>query len=177
MIFNNDKYFSPQQILILVFSFSVLAFIAVLVRNLGRKTPLSKYSYTKKDFFMSRAEHECYDAIIEAVGQNYYVFAQVHLPTIVSHKTQGQNWQGAFSHINRKSVDFVLCDKNYISPKLVIELDDKSHQEEDRKIRDEELERILSEAGIPILRLENHGSFTSMAIQKQIQGIVAPDRS
>lgn len=126
---------------------------------------------------MSRAEHECYDAIIEAVGQDYYVFAQVHLPTIVSHKTKGQSWQGAFSHINRKSVDYVLCDKKYISPKLVIELDDKSHQEEDRKIRDEELERILSEAGIPLLRLENHGSFDTMVIQKQIQEIVTADHS
>ena len=167
--------FEPQQILILVFSISVLAFIAVLVRNARRKTPLTKYSYTKKDFFMSRAEHECYDALIEAVGHDYYVFAQVHLPTIVNHKTKGQSWQGAFSHINRKSVDFVLCDKSYISSKLVIELDDKSHQEEDRKIRDEELERILSEAGIPLLRLENHGHFDSMVIQKQIQGIVAAD--
>lgn len=118
---------------------------------------------------MSRAEHECYDTLIEAVGNDYYVFAQVHLPTIVNHTTKGQNWQGALSHINRKSVDFVLCDKNYISPKLVIELDDKSHQQSDRVSRDQELERILSEAGIPLLRLENHGHFDSKVIQKQIQ--------
>lgn len=85
------------------------------------------------------------------------------------HAVKGQNWQGALSHINRKSVDFVLCDKSYISPKLAIELDDKSHQQEDRKTRDQELERILAEAGIPLLRLENHGSFDSAAIQKQIQ--------
>lgn len=46
----------------------------------------------------------------------------------MDHKIKGQNWQGALSHIDRKSVDIVLCDKNYIAPKLVIELDDKSHE-------------------------------------------------
>lgn len=158
-----------SQPLIFVFSLVVLVVIAVLVGKTKRKTTPSKYSYTKKDFFMSRAEHECYDALIQAVGHDYYIFAQVHLPTIVNHTVKGQSWQGALSHINRKSVDYVLCDKSYISPKLAIELDDKSHQEEDRKIRDQELERILAEAGIPLLRLENHGSFDSTTIQKQIQ--------
>lgn len=158
-----------SQPLIFIFSIAVLIVVVVLIDKSKQKTTSFEYRYTRKDFFMSRAEHECYDVLIKAVGHNYYVFAQVHLPTIVSHAVKGQNWQGALSHINRKSVDFVLCDKSYISPKLAIELDDKSHQQEDRKTRDQELERILAEAGIPLLRLENHGSFDSAAIQKQIQ--------
>lgn len=158
-----------SQPIIFLFSLIVLVVIAVLIGKTKQKTNPSKYSYTKKDFFMSRAEHECYNALIQAVGHDYYIFAQVHLSTIVNHTIKGQSWQGALSHINRKSVDFVLCDKSYISPKLAIELDDKSHQEEERKTRDQELERILAEAGVPLLRLENHGSFDSTAIQKQIQ--------
>jgi hypothetical protein len=141
----------------------------VLIGKSKQKTTSFEYRYTKKDFFMSRAEHECYDVLIEAVGHNYYVFAQVHLPTIVSHAVKGQSWQGALSHINRKSVDFVLCDKNYISPKLAIELDDKSHLNEDRKKRDEEVERIMQEAGIPLLRIENHGGFDIATIRRQIE--------
>jgi len=159
----------PQPILFFAFAVSAVAFVVILFAKSKKQSTPSKFSYTKKDFFMSRAEHECYDALIEAVGHDFYIFAQVHLPTIINHTVKGQNWQGALSHINRKSVDFVLCDKSYISPKLAIELDDKSHQETDRASRDQEVERILSEADIPLLRLENHGHFDSMVIQKQIQ--------
>lgn len=85
------------------------------------------YQYKKKDFFLTRAEHECYDALVSAVGRNYYIFPQAHLSSIVDNKVVGQNWKAAFRHINGKSVDFVLCDKAYIAPRLAIELDDRTH--------------------------------------------------
>ena len=125
----------------------------------GGKSEAKKYRYEQKTFFMTRAEHECFDALVKAVGEKYHVFAQVHLPSIVSNKVVGQNWKGAFKHISQKSVDFVLCDKAYLAPKLAIELDDKIHERADRIERDGEVERILEEAGLPLLRLENHGHF------------------
>jgi very-short-patch-repair endonuclease len=77
----------------------------------------------------------------------------VHLSTIIDEKVQKQNWRGARAHIGRKSVDFVLCDKEFITPKLAIELDDSSHEQSDRILRDREVERILEEAGVPLLRI------------------------
>jgi very-short-patch-repair endonuclease len=117
------------------------------------------YQYKRRNFFMSRAEHECYDALIAAVGKDYYIFAQVHLSTLVDHTIRGQNWRAAFAHINGKSVDFVLCDKVNITPKLAIELDDRSHERPDRQERDWEVERILKEANVPLLRIENREAF------------------
>lgn len=127
-----------------------------------------KYQYKKRNFFMTRAEHECYDALVSAVGNEYLVFAQVHLPTLVDNKVVGQNWRGAFRHISEKSVDFVLCDKAYISPKLAIELDDKSHERPERQNRDREVERILQDAGVLLLRLENHGRFNVNELREKI---------
>ena len=131
------------------------------------------YDYKKKDFSMTRAEHQCYGALVEAAGKEFYIFPQVHLTAIVDHKIKGQNWRGAFRHIDEKSVDFVLCDKNYIAPRLVIELDDRTHERPDRKMRDGEVERILNGAGLSLLRLENHGSFDSVAVMQQIKSILA----
>jgi len=134
----------------------------------GTNSSATKYRYTRKQFFLTRAEHECYDALVAAVGDKYHVFAQVHLPTILDNKVKGQDWRAALAHINRKSVDFVLCDKAYISPKLAIELDDKSHKRPDRQERDREVERILSEAGVPLLRLENKGRFDPPELAQRI---------
>src|SRR4051812_48819226 len=105
---------------------AVVVFIEIMK---GKDSPTTKkYSYSKKDFIMTRAEHECFDALVKAVGEKYHVFPQVHLPSIVNNKVIGQNWKGAFKHINQKSVDFVLCDKAYLAPKLAIELDDRTHE-------------------------------------------------
>ena len=112
-----------------------------------------KKSYRRKQFFMTKAEHTCYKALVQAVGNDYFVFAQVHLPTILDEKVYGQNWRASRAHVDRKSVDFVLCDKEFISPKLAIELDDWSHDLPDRQERDREVERILAEAGMPLLRI------------------------
>jgi hypothetical protein len=105
-----------------------------------RKVIKSPYNYKKKDFLMSRAEHEFFDILVEVAGNQYHVFPQIHLSTILDNKVVGQNWRGAFRHIDEKSVDFVICDKAYIKPILAIELDDKTHEREDRKGRDGEVE-------------------------------------
>jgi len=151
----------------------VLALVAVIavakILFEGTEAPVkAKYQYRRKNFFLTRAEHECYDALIQAVGADYYVYAQVHLPTIVDHAIKGQDWRAALAHINRKSVDFVLCDKAYISPKLAIELDDRSHERPDRQERDQEVERIFQQAGVPLLRLQNHGQFSVTDLSQKI---------
>jgi very-short-patch-repair endonuclease len=139
----------------------------------GKSEEKNEYKYKRKNFFLTRAEHECFDALIEAVGSEYLIFAQVHLASLLDNKVIGQNWRGAFKHINQKSVDFVLCDKNYISPKLAIELDDRTHERPDRQERDREVERILKDAGLPLLRLENNGKFDQNELAIKIRSAVS----
>lgn len=147
----------------------VLAVLKTLLEGGAIKKEKLKYLYTRKQFFLTRAEHECYKALDAAVGSEYYIFAQVHLPTLLDNKVKGQDWRAALAHINRKSVDFVLCDKAYISPKLAIELDDKTHERPDRQERDKEVERMLKDAGVPLLRLENHGAFNIEEFTQKIK--------
>lgn len=132
-----------------------------------------KYQYARKNYFLTRAEHECYDALVSAVGAEYNVFAQVHLSALVDHKINGQKRGAAFQHINGKSVDFLLCDKARIAPVLAIELDDKTHERPERQERDSVVEGILAQAKLPLLRLENHGRFDIDELEKKIQEQVA----
>lgn len=160
-----------MTILYIIVGIIVVVAIALAISR-GDFAPVeekAKYRYNRKNFFLTRAEHECYDVLVEAVGAEYRIFAQVHLPTLVDHTVRGQDWRAALAHINRKSVDFVLCDKAYLSPKLAIELDDKSHERSDRQERDREVERILQEAGMPLLRLENQGNFDSNKLAQKIK--------
>ena len=155
-------------VILMAVVFIVLKKFSPDIFNNEEKVSKSPYNYKKKDFLMSRAEHEFFDILVEVVGNQYYVFPQIHLSTILDNKVLGQNWRGAFRHIDEKSVDFVICDKAYIKPILAIELDDRTHEREDRKGRDGEVERILKESGLSLLRFGNNGSFNKEEIKRLI---------
>ncbi len=157
-------------IYILIAIIVVIGVVAGLLRGkFDTEDEKPKYNYKRRNWFLTKAEHEFYKALVQAVGQDYIIFAQVHLPTLLDEKVVGQNWRAAFRHVSQKSVDFVLCDKTYISPKLAIELDDKSHDRPDRQDRDIEVERILKGAGMPLLRIQNHGTFNPQELSQKIR--------
>lgn len=133
-----------------------------------------KYLYERKQFFMTKSEREFFEILNSAVGGKYYIFPQVHLPTLFEHKIKGQDWRAAFSHISQKSVDFVLCDKGKISPLLAIELDDRSHERPDRIERDKEVERIFEISNLPLLRIKNGDRCDSVEIIQKINDAVGP---
>lgn len=155
----------------------VLIIIGAVLSEYEKATPVkvkSQYAYKAKPYLMTYVENKCYHALVQAVGETCYVFPQVHLSAIIDHKVEGQSWKGAFSHINQKSVDFVLCDKRYLSPKLAIELDDRTHERPDRIDRDGEVERVLEQAGLPLLRLENNGKvFNVPELAQKISSLIA----
>ena len=112
----------------------------------------SNYKYYAKSYIMTQREGEFFKTLNEVLGSKWYVVPQVHLSALLNHKVKGQNWKGAFQHINGKSVDFVLLSKETTKPICAIELDDSSHDRADRSARDDEVERIFKQANIPLAR-------------------------
>lgn len=104
---------------------------------------------------MSKVEGEFFIKLERVVQERYYVFPQVHLSAILDHRIKGQEWKYAFRHINGKSVDYVLCNKNTLEPTYAIELDDYTHDKADRRERDIEVERIFEAANLPLVRFRN----------------------
>jgi hypothetical protein len=123
------------------------------------------YSYTAKPLIMTKTESEFFIKLDRAVYERYYVFPQVHLSALLDHRVKGQEWKYAFSHINGKSVDYVLCDRTTLRPTYAIELDDYTHDQADRRRRDKEVERIFAEARLPLVRFKNRDVSESEIIQ------------
>lgn len=114
---------------------------------------------------MTRTESEFFLKLDHVVSERYRVFPQVHLSALLDHKVKGQDWKFAFRHINGKSVDFVLCDKETLRPTYAIELDDLTHEQSDRRKRDLEVERIFKEANLPLVRFKNKSVSETEIIQ------------
>jgi len=115
----------------------------------------NSYQYITKQSPMTMAESEFFFKLERIVSDRYFIFPQVHLSSIFDHRVKGQEWKYAFSHINGKSVDYLLCDKETLMPTYAIELDDYTHERSDRRERDAEVERIFEYAKLPLIRVKN----------------------
>jgi very-short-patch-repair endonuclease len=141
---------------------ALVVLAAILISALSSSSASKKkvfknnvYHYTAKNSLMSKTESDFFIKLERVVSERYYVFPQVHLSAILDHRVKGQEWKYAFSHINGKSVDYVLCSRVTLEPTCAIELDDYTHDKPDRRERDTEVERIFEVANLPLVRFKN----------------------
>lgn len=95
-----------------------------------------------------------------------YVYIKKSCAMTPSELSFYKSWKAAFSRINGKSVDFLIC-TNDMKPLMAIELDDSTHDQPDRKNRDEFVNSIIMSANIPLLRLKA-GEWNSEIIKHRI---------
>ena len=137
----------------------------ILSKNYAaRQQDKYSYKYQAKEYFMTKSESDFFRILDKATCDKYYIFPQAHLSAILDYKVPGQNWKYAFRHINGKSVDYVLCDRQTLKPIYAVELDDYTHTYPDRQERDHEVERMLQSAGIPLVRFNDFNNLTKNEI-------------
>lgn len=132
--------------------------------DISKDPKITKYSYVAKSHMMTRPEENFFITLNEIFSQKFYVFPQVHLSKLLNHKIKGQSFYGAFLHINGKSVDFVLCRKADLKPICAVELDDYTHNWDNRKTRDSEVERMFEKAKLPLIRISRPQDLTRQEI-------------
>src|SRR5712691_8523171 len=109
---------------------------------------------------LTKTEMRFLEALEKAVCPHYRVYSQVSLSALVKVKADNRStWQSAFNSVSRKYVDFVLVDPLTMEVKKVIELDDHSHDRQDRQGRDQQLDSILTQAGIPIVHYKAQAAY------------------
>ncbi len=150
----------------------VVAVLAVLLLKsvLGKRAPASEsLPYRKRDYLLTAAERSFYEVLCGVVGDQLHVFPKVRLIDLVYLPKGTENRQGYTNRVVSKHVDFVLCDRRDVAPLLVIELDDASHEREDRKERDTFLDSALGAAGLPILHVAAKRSYEPRELADSIQ--------
>mgnify|MGYP001346183867 FL=1 len=161
-----------------------IAFIAKYFGLFNSKKPLSAPQYKKKpDALLSKGEAAFFAALTQAVQSRSTIFAQVQLSRLIvpanddSHSTSSarrSREQTLQNKIDRKSVDFVLCNPSTLKVQLIIELDDKSHTRDDRKRRDNFLDDALKSAGIKILHIPAASTYNPAALAQLIRTAINP---
>jgi len=74
------------------------------------------------------------------------------------------------NQIQCKHFDFVLCDKAFLKPALILELDDSSHDKFNRQESDEFKQQVCEMVGLPLVRVKVQQSYSSDEIDQLIRG-------
>ena len=117
--------------------------------NLPRAEPRG-FPYSRRNCLFSAAELSFFE-ILQRLTPEHTVFAKVRLAELVYVKGTVSR-QTHLSRIDRKHIDFVVCDKN-LAPVVAIELDEASHQQRDSRARDEFVDEVLAAAALPVIHV------------------------
>jgi very-short-patch-repair endonuclease len=123
--------------------------------------------YVKKPYFFSVAELKFYELLKEIIGDNYYIYPKVRICDIIKPENKGN--YSDFNRIKSKHVDFLLCTKNPITSKIIIELDDSTHNYQSRQDRDNFVDEIFANSGIPIVHIRVQYKYNKGEITNQLK--------
>jgi hypothetical protein len=151
-----------------IIAFIFLAIAIVLVKLFRKnKTILTDYQYQKKTLF-TPAERSFLGVLNQVVGENTKIFSKVRIADVVTPKKglSRSDRQRALNKIISKHFDFILCNNDDLSVLCAIELNDKSHQADDRKQRDKLVTKVCDSAGLPLIEIKAKQSYVINDIKK-----------
>jgi hypothetical protein len=129
--------------------------------------------YRLRDDFLSPAELLFYRALTAAVGAQTVVCPKVNLGDIMFVARPNEN-KGARGRISQKHVDFLLCNPATMRPLVGVELDDSSHQRQDRQARDEFVDSVFAAASLPLVHVPARASYAPNEIASLLGPHVVP---
>jgi len=162
------------KFVIFILFIGVILFIVELVnkkKNRNDKTDLSIYE-KKPYLFDANSEFILYKVLLELFGDKYFIFPQINYSHLIQpRKTNWEEERKYRSRIDRKSADFVMCDKDKIIPILIIELDGSVHNFKSKQARDEFIDELTKMVDLPILHIKTNNvdkDFIKSEISKKL---------
>jgi len=133
-----------------------------------------EYPYHLSEEFISPAELNFFFNIKSVVGDSAQIFSKVKLSDLFYAKTGDYGKNRSYTNrIDRKHIDFLLCDSKTLKPILGIELDDKSHQRADRQERDDFVNHVFQAAKLPLMHISVQRSYSQSELKSKISAYIA----
>lgn len=127
------------------------------------------------DAFLTPAEHSFYMVLCKALEgaagpARAIVFSKVSLGDVFyARSSDPSEFRTATNRIDRKHVDFLLCEPGTVRPLMGIELDDKSHARDDRQARDALVDEVFETAGLPLMRVRVRREYAVAELRAELE--------
>ena len=154
-------------------------FLIITLKMMRRPTVarLEDFSYTRNRALFSPAERSLLGALEQAVGADYRIFGKVRVADIVSVRPTADRsaWLRAFNQISAQHFDFVLCDKERLSIRCAIELNDDSNGSARRQERDTFSEIICRSVSLPLVQIHVSRDHSVTELRNKILAALSAD--
>lgn len=149
---------------------AILAIVSGMFNRGKSRTKVPENApFRRNKYFLTTAEHSFYGCLKRAVGGRHELFVKVRLLDALWLPPQTEGKQRWRNLVQSKHIDFLLCDSSSLLPLLAVELDDSSHKRADRQDRDALVDKVLGDAGIPVLRVPAKASYDIRTLAEDIQ--------
>jgi len=147
--------------------------LGALLRLFAPKILPETLPYRIRDDFLSPAEASFYHVLKSMLGERLTICPKVSLAELffVANGESYKTWQ---NKIDRKRIDFLLCQPQTLKPVLAIELDDSSHRRADRQERDAFIEQVFAAAGLPLVRVPVRANYNTRELASLFQAATQP---
>lgn len=135
-------------------------------------TEIDGHTYSSKRY-ESVCEKDFYKRILRVLSRDYHLIAQVCLASIIDKvKSDGSDadHRGELFRI----IDFGIFDDNY-DIKLLIEINDKTHDLPKTQLRDRKVQTILDKAGIKLIKFNPKDRYKQDYLIEQLGEFVKPE--
>jgi hypothetical protein len=136
-----------------------------------KKSINDKPPYHLRDDFLSPAEFSFFKVLTSLAGQRLTVLTKVNLGDLffVSRSFNSMIYK---NKIDRKHLDFLICDSITMKPLLGIELDDSSHKRINRMERDWFVNQVFESAGLPLLHVTAQREYNTKELAARIVPLI-----
>ncbi len=164
-------------IIAIVFGIIFYFFKDKIIESLRQHHKEEKLPFKRKEFLMSIPERKFFEELIKNIPNNYVVFPQVVLSSIVETTAPRNEAIGWHNKINRKTIDYVIFELPYYKPVIAIEYDGKTHNYFNRKERDKEVKNILDRSGINNFHVQHSNNINFQEIKNKINQLLTPAKN
>ncbi len=160
----------------------VVVLSVVVIFQFVKNSNLEKRSYEIKDAYLNLAikkklinrrkflrydENELYKTLTNITGDNFIVIPQVHLCDIADVKVGYLDHDNLYYELKRIIYDYAIFDNNF-EPLVLIELNGKSHFQDNRINRDAIAENNAKNLDLPLIIIKKEDRFNEKLIREKI---------
>lgn len=150
---------------------TALVILVLIKRALGNRL---SFPYSQRESLFTPAERHFLAYLQKAVDDDALVFGKVRVADVIKpwDKLPGKRWHKAFYPISSKHFDYVLCDPDDLFVLCAIELNDSSHDNPERRQRDEFLRGVCEAADLPLVEIPAKKRYVIKALRREIEAFL-----
>jgi len=166
----------------------VIVLSVIVIFQFVKYSNLEKRFYEIKDGYLNLAikkklisrrkfirydEIEMYKTLVNVIGNNFVVIPQVHLCDIADVKVGYLDHDNLYYELKRIIYDYAVFDKNF-EPLVLIELNGKSHFQDNRMNRDAIAENNAKNLNIPFIPIKKEDRLNEKLIREKLSPYLKP---